>query len=248
MRAKTLEAFALPALTADQRSALTIAVSRIGYPYVWGGTTDDTSDGLAHGGFDCSGFVWRVFKSSGLPWGKSIGGRTAAQQADEIAKSRRLSIGSLEPADLLFFGTASFRSTATESTVTHEGIYLGDNWVINASGQGVYVEPLAGGWLGDSFAWAVALIRPDNAGSTEVVDTAQDRVNRRDVVAHRALGGARLVAADRAQDALVLGDDLVAVERLSACGRSATAAARRGSSRARHVTMRSLPAVTAITR
>jgi cell wall-associated NlpC family hydrolase len=32
----------------------------------------------AHGGFDCSGFVWRVFKLSGLPWGQAIGGRTAA--------------------------------------------------------------------------------------------------------------------------------------------------------------------------
>jgi cell wall-associated NlpC family hydrolase len=155
---QTLDAFALPALTDDQRQALTIAVSRIGYPYVWGGTTDDTSDGLAHGGFDCSGFVWRVFKGSGLPWGTAIRGRTAAQQAGEISKRRRLAIGALAPGDLLFFGTASLHSTATESNVTHEGIYLGDNWVIHASGQGVYVEPLAGGWLGDSFAWGRRVI------------------------------------------------------------------------------------------
>ena len=155
---ETLEAFALPVLTADLLQALTIAVARIGYPYVWGGTTDDTSDGLAHGGFDCSGFVWRVFRGSGLPWGRSIRGRTAAQQAGEIARSRRLRIGSLRPGDLLFFGTATFGSTATESNVTHEGIYLGDNWVINASSQGVYVEPLAGGWLGDSFAWGRRVI------------------------------------------------------------------------------------------
>ncbi len=155
---RTLDAFALPAVTDDQRQALTIAVSRIGYPYVWGGTTDDTSDGLAHGGFDCSGFVWRVFKASGLPWGTAIRGRTAAQQAGEISKRRRLRIGALAPGDLLFFGTASFGSTATESNVTHEGIYLGDNWVIHASGQGVYVEQLAGGWLGDSFAWGRRVI------------------------------------------------------------------------------------------
>src|SRR5205807_8418664 len=87
---ETLLSFSLPMLSASQRQALTIAVSRIGYPYVWGGTTDDTSDGLAHGGLDCSGFVWRVFKVSGLPWRRSIRGRTAAQQAGEIPRSHRL--------------------------------------------------------------------------------------------------------------------------------------------------------------
>jgi cell wall-associated NlpC family hydrolase len=149
----TLMGFALPAISGSQRRALTIAVSRIGYPYVWGGTTDDTADGLAHGGFDCSGFVWRVFKVSGLPWGSAIGGRTAAQQAGEIPRSRRLRTSQLKPGDLLFFGSAKFNSTATEANVIHEGIYLGDNWVIHSSSQGVYVLPLKGSWLGDQFAW-----------------------------------------------------------------------------------------------
>jgi len=78
---EALSAFELPQMSAAQRQALTLAVSRIGYPYVWGGTTDNTADGLEHGGFDCSGFAWRVFKVSGLPWGKKIRGRTAAEQA-----------------------------------------------------------------------------------------------------------------------------------------------------------------------
>jgi cell wall-associated NlpC family hydrolase len=59
----------------------------------------------------------------------------------------------LPAADLLFFGSAHFTSTATEANVIHTGIYLGDNWVIHSSGQGVYVLPLKGGWLGDQFAW-----------------------------------------------------------------------------------------------
>lgn len=154
----TLMGFALPAMSGSQRQALTIAASRIGYPYVWGGTTDDTSDGLAHGGFDCSGFAWRVFKVSGLSWGRAIRGRTAAQQAGEIPKSQRLRIGQLHPGDLLFFGSAKFTGTATEANVTHEGIYLGDNWVINSSSQGVYVLPLNGSWLGDSFTWGRRVI------------------------------------------------------------------------------------------
>ena len=58
-------------------------------PYVWGGTTDNTADGLEHGGYDCSGFAWRVYKVSGLPWGGQIRGRTAAEQAGEIPKRRR---------------------------------------------------------------------------------------------------------------------------------------------------------------
>jgi cell wall-associated NlpC family hydrolase len=153
-----LSAFALPALTASQRHALRIAVSRIGYPYVWGGTTDDTTDGLAHGGFDCSGFAWRVYKVSGLPWGQQIRGRTAAQQAGEIPRSQRVSTGRLRPGDLLFFGSAHFTSTAAESNIIHEGIYLGDNWVIHSSSQGVYVLPLSGSWLGDEFAWGRRVI------------------------------------------------------------------------------------------
>jgi cell wall-associated NlpC family hydrolase len=154
----TLMGFELPSMSSGQRRALTIAVSRIGYPYVWGGTTDDTSDGLAHGGFDCSGFVWRVFKVSGLPWGRAIRGRTAAQQAGEIPRSQRLRSSQLRPGDLLFFGSAKFNSTATEANVIHEGIYLGDNWVIHSSDQGVYVLPLKGSWLGDQFAWGRRVI------------------------------------------------------------------------------------------
>ncbi len=150
---QTLMTYALPQMSADQLTALRIAVSRIGYPYVYAGTTDDTADGLAHGGFDCSGFVWRVFKVSGLPWGHRISGRTAAQMAQEIPHRDRLRDDRLRPGDLLFFGTAHFNSTATEANVVHTGIYLGDNWVIHSSGQGVYVLPLRGSWLGDQFSW-----------------------------------------------------------------------------------------------
>jgi cell wall-associated NlpC family hydrolase len=150
---ETLMTYDLPRMTGHQLAALRIAVSRIGYPYVYAGTTDDTADGLAHGGFDCSGFVWRVFKVSGLTWGRMIGGRTAAQMAQEIPRRDRLRYDQLRPGDLLFFGSAHFNSTATEASVIHAGIYLGDNWVIHSSGQGVYVLPLRGSWLGDQLAW-----------------------------------------------------------------------------------------------
>jgi cell wall-associated NlpC family hydrolase len=151
---EALMSFSLPRYTSAQREVLRIAVSKIGMPYVWGGTTDNTADGLEHGGYDCSGFVWRVYKVSGLPWGRQILGRTAAQQAGEIPKSQRIHLEDVQPGDLLFFGSAHFDSTATAANVIHEGIALSDQWAIHSSAQGVYVLPLTSGWLAESFAWA----------------------------------------------------------------------------------------------
>jgi cell wall-associated NlpC family hydrolase len=151
---ETLSAFALPHYDPDQLEVLRIAVSKVGMPYVWGGTTDNTADGLEHGGYDCSGFIWRVYKVSGLSWGRQILGRTAAEQAGEIPKSARIHLEEVQPGDLLFFGSAHFDSKATEANVIHEGLALSDQWAIHSSGQGVYVLPLTSGWLAQSFTWA----------------------------------------------------------------------------------------------
>jgi cell wall-associated NlpC family hydrolase len=151
---ETLSAFSLPHYDADQLEVLRIAVSKIGMPYVWGGTTDNTADGLEHGGYDCSGFIWRVYKVSGLSWGRQIRGRTAAEQAGEIPESARIHLEDVQPGDLLFFGSARFDSKATEANVIHEGLALSSQWAIHSSGQGVYVLPLTSGWLAQSFTWA----------------------------------------------------------------------------------------------
>jgi cell wall-associated NlpC family hydrolase len=152
-----LSAFALPAYSAAQRAALSLAVSKIGMPYVWGGETDTTSSQFgyqAHGGYDCSGFVWRVFKLSGNPAGTRIGGRTAAQMAGEIPKRRRIRLDAVQPGDLLFFGSASFKGRATEASVVHVGIALSPHWMIHSSGQGVYVSSLDDPWRRQEFTWA----------------------------------------------------------------------------------------------
>jgi len=146
--------FVLPRYNAKQRAVLSLAVSKIGMPYVWGGETDGPSPGQIHGGYDCSGFVWRVYKLSGNPAGLKIGGRTAAQQAGEIPKSKRLRLTQVRPGDLLFFGSAKFHSRATEANVIHEGIALSRDFAIHSSDQGVYVLPLYEGWLHDQFTWA----------------------------------------------------------------------------------------------
>jgi cell wall-associated NlpC family hydrolase len=146
---ETLGRFALPRYTADQRRALRTAVSKIGMPYVWGGETDSASGSRygpqAHGGYDCSGFVWRVFKLSGDPAGARIGGRTAAQMAREIPKRSRIRFKSIRPGDLLFFNPPG---------ITHVGIALSRDFMIHSSSQGVYVAPLYESWRRDGFAWA----------------------------------------------------------------------------------------------
>jgi cell wall-associated NlpC family hydrolase len=143
-----LSAFELPQYDAGTRSKLALAASKIGMPYVWGGETDGISPGQAHGGYDCSGFVWRVFTP------QAIGGRTAAQMAGQIKKSDRIRFEDVRPGDLLFFGKAHFNSKASERNIVHVGIALSQHWMIHSSGQGVYVSSLDDEWRRDEFAWA----------------------------------------------------------------------------------------------
>lgn len=70
--------FAPPRAAPAQRRVLRAAAQRIGMPYVWGGELDRASadlGGQVHGGYDCSGLVWRAFKLSGSPLGAAIGGK-----------------------------------------------------------------------------------------------------------------------------------------------------------------------------
>jgi cell wall-associated NlpC family hydrolase len=155
---ETLSRFVLPEYSERQRQALRIAVSKIGMPYIWGGETD-TRAGVwgaqAHGGYDCSGFVWRVFKNTGVV--RSIAGRTAAQMAGEIPRSRRVRFDAIQPADVLFFGSGRFWQKATEQRIVHTGIALSPTFMIHSSSQGVYVSELSGARR-DQFSWARRLL------------------------------------------------------------------------------------------
>ncbi len=150
--------FVLPELTPLQRQILHTAVSLIGYPYVWGGTSEKPQTPLGvqtPGGFDCSGFVWRVYKLqkyAGAPQLRdTIRGRTSMQMSGEVPKASRIALEGLEPADLLFFGSRGSKSKPAQ--INHMGIYLGDGWFIHSSGYGVAVAKLDG-WYASSFAWA----------------------------------------------------------------------------------------------
>ena len=102
------DAFTLPELTPWQQRVLTTAVHYVGYPYVWGGTSEkaEAPFGIeAHGGFDCSGFVWRVYKLQAYPDGAALSttikGRTTYQMSGEVPKAKRIAFAKLQPADVV---------------------------------------------------------------------------------------------------------------------------------------------------
>jgi cell wall-associated NlpC family hydrolase len=151
------DGFTLPSLTTWQRRILTTAVSYIGYPYVWGGTspTAEAPFGVeAPGGFDCSGFAWRVYKLTSYPGERDLAsvlrGRTTYVMSGEVPRSERIPATKLQPADTLFFGVGTHSSP---SQVDHMAIYLGNGWLIQSSSQGVTIAPFAG-WYAQTFAWA----------------------------------------------------------------------------------------------
>jgi cell wall-associated NlpC family hydrolase len=138
--------FALPPLTEWQRRVLTTAFKLVGFPYVWAGTAN---------GFDCSGFVWRVYKlqpyASSGSLGATLRGRTTYAMSGEVPKAQRIALDALQPADVIFFGSKGPRSKPTE--VGHMGIYVGNGWFVHSSRYGVALETMTG-WYLQKFAWA----------------------------------------------------------------------------------------------
>lgn len=100
-----------PSMIASQ-----IAVSMIGVPYRYGGSSPQ--------GFDCSGLVYYAYVNAGVPVP-----RTAA---DQHRQSRKIPPQQVRPGDLLFFDT-SWRNG-------HVGIYVGDGEFVHAPSSGKRVS------------------------------------------------------------------------------------------------------------
>ncbi|HEX6700223.1 MAG TPA: C40 family peptidase [Gaiellaceae bacterium] len=150
--------FVLPFLGPWQTQILQTAFSLVGYPYVWGGTSERAEQPFgvkARGGFDCSGFVWRVYKLQPYPGAPTLAetlrGRTTYAMSGEVPTTKRVPYAKLQPGDVVFFGAQGPRSKPSQ--VDHAGIYAGSGWFVHSSSQGVTLTQLSG-WYRQRFAWA----------------------------------------------------------------------------------------------
>lgn len=157
------DSLTLPTLTPWQQRILTTAVRYVGYPYVWGGTspTAQTLFGVSSaGGFDCSGYVWRVYKLTTYPGEGTLAnvlrGRTTYQMSGEVPRAQRITAAKLQPGDVMFFGANGPKSKPSE--VDHAAIYLGGGWLAQSSSAGVTIVPFSG-WYAQTFAWGRSPLR-----------------------------------------------------------------------------------------
>jgi cell wall-associated NlpC family hydrolase len=125
-------------VTSSQRIIQT-AYRFLGVPYVWGG--------MSPSGFDCSGFVKYVFSLNGITLP-----RVAADQAN--AGTKIWGMSQLQPGDLVCF------SGSRNGYVSHIGIYVGGNQIINASSSynRIAVESLSGSWYQQTFVCGVRVL------------------------------------------------------------------------------------------
>ncbi len=158
--AKLADSFQLSPLEGLQRDVLQTAISLVGEPYVWGGTSEAPQDPFGTGkqvpgGFDCSGLVWRVYKLQAYPGADALAGtlkgRTTYAMSGEVPRAKRIPLAELQPGDVVFFGEHGPKSKPAE--VDHTGIYLGGGWFVHSSEQGVSVSSLAFDWYSSRFAW-----------------------------------------------------------------------------------------------
>ncbi len=109
---------------------------QMGKPYVWGGSGPDN--------FDCSGLVYYCLNQAGY----SISRRTAASYAENEDWEWVNSISELEVGDLMFFRQAD------EVSISHVGIYIGNNMLIHASySNGRVLITTITNWYITNFRW-----------------------------------------------------------------------------------------------
>ena len=123
--APAAEAFVFPSLTEWQRIVVARGLRLVGAPYVWAGTSERPQQlfgAVLPGGFDCSGFVWRIYKlqafSAAPNLSRVLVGRTSYAMSGEVARSARIPRAALQPGDVVFFGAAAGALVSRPRSVT----------------------------------------------------------------------------------------------------------------------------------
>lgn len=114
---------------------ISTAKKYLGVPYVWGGTSPS--------GFDCSGFVYYVFKQNGI-------NNLPRVSYDMFNVGTPVNKSDLRAGDLVYF-----KNTYREG-ISHVGIYIGDGQFIQASSgdEKVKISNLSGSYYVQHYAGA----------------------------------------------------------------------------------------------
>lgn len=129
---KPVQVAATPQVSRSNSSSLVEnALSLVGVPYVFGGTS--------RSGFDCSGYTQYVFKGSGISLP-----RTSASQFNVGSSVSR---AQLQSGDLVFFTTYA-------AGASHVGIYIGGGNFVHASNSGVRTTSLSDSYYANRYVGA----------------------------------------------------------------------------------------------
>ncbi|GAA1748586.1 bifunctional lytic transglycosylase/C40 family peptidase [Streptomonospora arabica] len=125
------------------QKAVQWALRQVGKPYIWGG--------VGPAGFDCSGLTMKAWQNAGVDLPRVT--------TDQYQAGQRVSLGQLQPGDLLFYDTTDVGSPGPPPS--HVTMYIGDGQMINApsTGSDVRVEPVQDDFYTPRFMGAV---RPHN--------------------------------------------------------------------------------------
>jgi tape measure domain-containing protein len=111
----------------DRQKIVDFALSMLGVPYLWGGTSP--------AGFDCSGLIYWAYRQAGIesfPRIPTYGGR-------------QIGSGEMQPADVLFYYPGAIQN-GVRVPFGHFKMYAGNNETVESTSGGVQTRPLDSGY------------------------------------------------------------------------------------------------------